>query len=209
MNEKARLVGINHVALEVGNIEEALAFYGQVFEFSLRPRSEKMAFIDMGDQFIALFEAHTQHPDEGRHFGLVVDDKEKVRRQLEQAGVQLLPGRGVEFRDPSGNRVQIVEYAHIQFTKRQAVLDGMGCADLHKSREAIEELARKGMAVKENRGVLRGRPMLWHKRGHIRGWVRVWRFDPVRRYHRSIMLRRGGERRADNRERYSHVVLVL
>jgi lactoylglutathione lyase len=101
MNEKARLVGINHVALEVGNIEEALAFYGRVFEFSLRGRSEKMAFINMGDQFIALFEAHTQHPDEGRHFGLVVDDEEKVRRQLEQAGVQLLPGRGVEFRDPS------------------------------------------------------------------------------------------------------------
>ena len=92
MNEKARLVGINHVALEVGNIEEALAFYGRVFEFSVRWRSEKMAFIDMGDQFIALFEGHTQHPDEGRHFGLVVDDKEKVRRQLEQAGVQLLPG---------------------------------------------------------------------------------------------------------------------
>src|SRR5438876_12230037 len=82
MNEKARLVGINHVGLEVGNIEEALAFYGRVFEFSLRGRSETMAFIDMGDQFIALLEAHTQHPDEGRHFGLVVDDKEKVRRQL-------------------------------------------------------------------------------------------------------------------------------
>src|SRR5216684_2273212 len=93
-NEKARLVGINHVALEVGNIEEALAFYGRVFEFSLRGRSEKMAFVDLGDQFIALFEAHTRHPDEGRHFGLVVDDKEKVRKQLEQAGVKLLPGSG-------------------------------------------------------------------------------------------------------------------
>jgi predicted enzyme related to lactoylglutathione lyase len=150
MNEKARLVGINHVGLEVGNIEEALAFYGRVFEFSLRGRSEKMAFIDMGDQFIALFEARKQHPDEGRHFGLVVDDKEKVRRQLAQAGVRLLPGRGVEFRDPWGNRVQIVEYANIQFTKHQAVLEGMGCADLHKAREALEELARKGMAVKEN-----------------------------------------------------------
>ncbi len=150
MSDKARIVGINHVALEVGNIEEALAFYGRVFEFSLRGRGEKMAFIDMGDQFIAMFEAHTHHPDEGRHFGLVVDDKEKVRRQLEQAGVKLLPGRGVEFRDPWGNRVQIVEYANIQFTKHPAVLDGMGCANLHKSPEAIEELARKGMALKQD-----------------------------------------------------------
>src|SRR5216683_6345417 len=148
MSDKARIVGINHIGLEVGNIEEALAFYGRVFEFSLRGRSEKMAFIDMGDQFIALVEAHTQHPDEGRHFGLVVDDKEKVRRQLEQAGVQLLPGRGVEFRDPSGNRVQIVEYANIQFTKHPAVLDGMGCTGLRKSPGALDELAKKGMPVK-------------------------------------------------------------
>jgi lactoylglutathione lyase len=150
MSDKARLVGINHVGLEVGNIEEALAFYARLFEFSLRGRSEKMAFIDMGDQFIALFEARSQRPDEGRHFGLVVDDKEKVTQRLEQAGVKLLPGRGVEFRDPWGNRIQIVEYANIQFTKIQAVLDGMGCGDLHKSPEAIEELARKRMAVKEN-----------------------------------------------------------
>src|SRR6266481_3889505 len=150
MSEKARLVGINHVALEVGNIEQALAFYGRVFEFSLRGRSEKMAFVDLGDQFIALFEADTRHPDEGRHFGLVVDDKVKVRKRLEQVGIMLLPGSGVEFRDPWGNRVQIVEYANIQFTKHQAVLDGMGCADLHKSREAVEELARKGIAVEAN-----------------------------------------------------------
>jgi catechol-2,3-dioxygenase len=150
LDNKARLVGINHVALEVGSIEEALAFYGRLFEFSLRGRSARIAFIDMGDQFINLSEGRTQRPDEDRHFGLVVDDKEKVRRQLEKTGVKLLPGRGVEFRDPWGNRVQIVEYANIQFTKHQAVLDGMGCADLHKSREAIAELARKGMAVKEN-----------------------------------------------------------
>jgi len=150
MSDKARPVGINHVGLEVGNIEEALAFYTRLFDFSLRGRSEKMAFIDMGDQFIALFEARAQRPDEGRHIGLVVDDKEKVRQRLEQAGVKLLPGRGVEFRDPWGNRIQIVEYANIQFTKDQAVLDGMGCSDLRKSPEAIEELTRKGMALKEN-----------------------------------------------------------
>jgi len=147
MSDKARIVGINHVALEVGNIEEALSFYGRAFEFSLRGRSEKMAFIDMGDQFIALFEGHSQDSDAGRHFGLVVDDKEKVRERLQTAGVKLLPGRGVEFRDPWGNRVQIVEYANIQFTKHPAVLGGMGCTDLRKSPQAIEELTRKGVIL--------------------------------------------------------------
>jgi len=145
MSDKARMVGINHVGLGVGNIDEALAFYGRVFEFSLRGRGEKMAFIDMGDQFIPLFEASNQPPDAERHFGLVVDNKEKVRQQLQQAGVKLLSSRGVEFRDPWGNRVQIVEYPNIQFTKHRAVLDGMGCADLHKSQEAIAELAKKGI----------------------------------------------------------------
>ena len=108
-----------------------------------------MAFIDMGDQFINLSESRVRGPDEERHFGLVVDDKEKVRRRLKEAGVKTLPGRGVEFRDPWGNRVQIVEYANIQFTKHQAVLEGMGCADLHKSAAAIEELSRKGIVLKE------------------------------------------------------------
>src|SRR6266436_3371466 len=147
LNDKARLVGINHVALEVGSIEEALAFYGRLFEFSLRGRSAKIAFIDMGDQFINVTEGRTQLPDEDRHFGLVVDDKEKVIQRLKEAGVSTLPGRGVEFRDPWGNRVQIVEYANIQFTKHRAVLDGMGCAHVHKSREAVEELARKGIVL--------------------------------------------------------------
>jgi lactoylglutathione lyase len=149
MNDKARLVGINHVALEVGSIEEALSFYGQLFELALRGRSAKTAFIDLGDQFINLSESRAQGRDEERHFGLVVEDKEKVRRRLKEAGVKTLPGRGVEFRDPWGNRVQIVEYANIQFTKHKAVLEGMGCADLHKSAAAIEELSRKGIALKE------------------------------------------------------------
>jgi lactoylglutathione lyase len=148
-NDKARLVGVNHVALEVGSIEEALTFYGRLFEFSLRGRSARMAFIDLGDQFINLSENRSQHRDEDRHFGLVVDDKEKIKRRLEQAGVELLPGRGVEFRDPWGNRVQIVQYADIQFTKHRAVLEGMGCADLHKSPAAIDELSRKGMAFED------------------------------------------------------------
>jgi catechol-2,3-dioxygenase len=150
MSNKPRIVGINHVALEVGNIEEALSFYGKAFEFSLRGRGEKMAFIDMGDQFIALFEGHNGQSDAGRHFGLVVDDKEKVRQQLHNAGVTLLPGRGVEFRDLWGNRVQIVEYANIQFTKHPAVLERMGCADLRKSAGALDELAKKGMPIKQD-----------------------------------------------------------
>ena len=149
LSGKARLVGVNHVALEVGNIEEALSFYGSLFEFSLRGRSAKMAFIDMGDQFIALSEGRTQPPDKERHCGLVVDDKEKVRQKLKEAGAKILAGRGVEFRDPWGNRVQIVVYANIQFTKAKAVLEGMGCEGLRKSREAIAELARKGMGVNE------------------------------------------------------------
>ena len=155
LNDKARLVGINHVALEVWSIDQALSFYGNLFQFSLRGKSAKMAFIDMGDQFIALSEGRTQPPDAARHFGLVVDDKEKVRKKLKKVGTKILPGRGVEFRDPWGNRVQIVEYANIQFTKQKAVLDGMRCGDLHKSREAMAELARKGMAaVKEGESAL-------------------------------------------------------
>jgi catechol-2,3-dioxygenase len=147
MNDKARIVGINHIGLAVGNIDQALEFYGRIFEFRLRGRSEKMAFIDMGDQFIAMFEAPPQPADAERHFGLVVDDKEKVRHQLKQADVTLLPGKGVEFRDPWGNRIQIIEYANIQFTKHPAVLNGMGCGDLIKSPAAIDELARKGIIL--------------------------------------------------------------
>jgi predicted enzyme related to lactoylglutathione lyase len=150
MSDRARIIGINHVALEVGNIEEALSFYGRAFDYSLRGRSEKMAFIDMGDQFIALFEGQAEHSDAGRHFGLVVDDKEKVRKQLENAGVELLPGRGVEFRDPWGNRVQIVEYANIQFAKHPAVLNGMGCGHLRKSGGALDELAKKRMSINQD-----------------------------------------------------------
>ena len=150
LNDKAKLVGMNHVALEVGSIDEALSFYGRLFEFSLRGRSAKMAFIDMGDQFINLSEGRTQSPDKGRHLGLVVDDKQKVRKRVAEAGVKTLPGRGLEFRDPWGNRIQIVEYANIQFTKHKAVLEGMGCADLHKSPTAIAELAHKGITLKES-----------------------------------------------------------
>src|SRR5215472_10445950 len=110
---KARLVGFNHVALEVGDIEAALAFYGRLFEFELRSKSDSMAFIDLGDQFIALQRGRTQGVDDGRHFGLVVDDKEGVRKALADAGVRTLPGPFLDFLDPWGNRVEVVGYENI------------------------------------------------------------------------------------------------
>jgi lactoylglutathione lyase len=142
---RPRLVGINHVALEVGDVEEALAFYGSLFDFQLRGRLPGMAFLDMGDQFLAISEGRRQPPDDGRHFGLVVDDKEAVRRALTEAGVEVVPSRGLNFRDPWGNRVEVVEYADIQFTKDAGVLGGMGLAGLEKSSEAVRELEEKGL----------------------------------------------------------------
>jgi catechol-2,3-dioxygenase len=142
---KPRLVGINHVALEVGDIDEALAFYGRLFEFSLRGRGETMAFIDMGDQFIALATARTQTKDQHRHFGLVVDDRAPVRQALEELGAEILPGRGLDFIDPWGNYVQVVEYQDIQFTKAPEVLHAMGLDYLGKSEAARRELASKGI----------------------------------------------------------------
>src|ERR1700731_4754563 len=144
---KARPVGFNHIALEVGDIEEALAFYGRLFDFKLRGRSETSAFIDLGDQFLALQKGRTQPADDGRHFGLVVDDKEMVRKALADAGIQPLPGRFLDFLDPWGNRVEIVGYDNIQFTKAPNVLRGMGLAHLSKNENAKKELAKKGMAV--------------------------------------------------------------
>ena len=144
--KKARAVGFNHVALEVGDIEEALVFYGRLFEFKLRGKSEKMAFIDLGDQFLALQAGRRQPADDGRHFGLVVDDKEAVRAALADAGVEPLPGRFLDFLDPWGNRIEIIGYDNIQFTKAPNVLRGMGLSDLAKNEKAIQELTDKGMA---------------------------------------------------------------
>jgi len=146
MTAHPRLVGINHIALEVGNVDEALEFYGRIFELTLRGRGARMAFIDMGDQFIALAAGRTQPPDSHRHFGLVVDDKESTRRALEEAGADILPGGGLDFRDPWGNHVQVVEYSEIQFTKATEVLRGMGLEGLEKSPEALAELRAKGLA---------------------------------------------------------------
>ncbi len=144
---KARAIGINHVALEVGDIDEALEFYGKIFEFSLRGRGETSAFLDMGDQFIALFKGGSGARDTGRHFGLVVDDPAKVRRALEEIGVEILPGPGVDFLDPWGNFVQIVTYGKIQFMKTPAVLRAMGLGHLEKTEDARREIAEKGFAA--------------------------------------------------------------
>jgi catechol 2,3-dioxygenase-like lactoylglutathione lyase family enzyme len=147
MNARARAVGINHVALEVGHLEEALSFYGGIVEIELRGREPGMAFIDIGDQFVALSEGRTQPPDGARHFGLVVDDKEAVRAALQEAGVEVPTGRPLNFRDPWGNHVQVVDYRDIQFTKAESVLHGMGLQGLEKSDNALEELRNKGLAA--------------------------------------------------------------
>src|SRR5580658_7237531 len=144
---KPRAVGLNHIALEVGDIEEALAFYGSLFAFELRGKSETMAFIDLGDQFIALQKGRKQPADDGRHFGLVVEDNEAVRSALKAAGVAVLGGRFLDFLDPWGNRIEIVGYDNIQFSKAPNVLRGMGLTHLSKNESARKELAEKGMAV--------------------------------------------------------------
>jgi catechol 2,3-dioxygenase-like lactoylglutathione lyase family enzyme len=146
MASHARLIGFNHVALEVGDIEEALEFYGRLFEVKLRGRGRGMAFIDAGDQFIALSEGRSQERDEHRHIGMVVDDKRVVRRSLKELDVEILPGRGLDFLDPWGNRWQVVEYSEVQFTKASHILQGMGLGYLKKSEDALEELRRKGLA---------------------------------------------------------------
>jgi lactoylglutathione lyase len=147
MTPLARLVGFNHVAVEVGDVEEALDFYGRIFEVELRGRGPGMASVDAGDQFIALSEGRTEPSDDHRHVGLVVDDKRAVRRALREAGVEILPGRGLDFLDPWGNRWQVVEYGEIQFTKAPEVLRGMGLGDLKKTEKALEELRRKGLSL--------------------------------------------------------------
>lgn len=146
MSEKARFLGINHVALEVGDIDEALDFYGRLFDFELRGRvGDKMAFIDAGDQFIAISAGRVQPGDDSRHFGLVVDDLGAVREALEREGVAILPGRGLDFLDPWGNRFQVVQYEEIQFTKSPAALKKLGVEGLGKSERAEGEMRDKGL----------------------------------------------------------------
>jgi lactoylglutathione lyase len=143
----ARAVGINHVALEVGDVDEALAFYGRIVRFELRGRvGASMAFLDLGDQFLAVSAGRSQPPDRSRHLGLVVDDKAAVRAALRAAGVEPLPGRGLDFLDPWGNRIEVVQYDEIQFTKAPEILRGMGLDGLGKTAGALDELRAKGLA---------------------------------------------------------------
>jgi lactoylglutathione lyase len=141
----ARMVGLNHIALAVGDVDEAVEFYGRIFELDLRGRVPGMAFLDMGDQFLALAEGDDPAPDLSRHFGLVVDDRARVRQALQDAGVDIEPGRGLHFRDPWGNLVEVVQYSEIQFTKAPPVLSGMGLEGLGKSESAQQELRDKGL----------------------------------------------------------------
>jgi lactoylglutathione lyase len=145
-SSKPRLVGFNHVAIEVGDISQALDFYGKLFSFELRSREPGMAFIDLGDQFLALQETPNPSSTGGRHFGLVVEDKEAARRAILAAGITIEPGPFLDFRDPWGNLIEIVGYTNIQFTKADHVLRGMGLSHLRKNDEAIRELSEKGMA---------------------------------------------------------------
>ncbi len=142
---KPKMVGMNHVAIEVGDIEAALTFYGRIFDFTLRGKGKTNAFIDMGDQFINLTQVSTEHRDSPRHFGLVVDDRSAVRDLVKAAGGELLDGPFLDFLDPWGNRVEVIAYGDIQFTKAPHVLRGMGLAR-DKTEKAQRELADKGMA---------------------------------------------------------------
>ncbi|MGH3265350.1 MAG: VOC family protein [Trebonia sp.] len=144
--DRIRAVGINHVALEVDSVDAALDWWSRFFEFELRGRRKGMAWIDLGDQFIALSEPRSQADDEDRHFGLVVDGKEALRTALRNAGVSVPDAGSLRLRDPWGNTIEIVDYRDVQFTKAPAVLQGIGLGDLDKSDTALEELRSKGLA---------------------------------------------------------------
>jgi catechol 2,3-dioxygenase-like lactoylglutathione lyase family enzyme len=145
MPDRARLVGINHVALEVGDVDAALDLYGRLFAFELRGRAHGMAFLDMGDQFLALSQGRRQPRDDGRHFGLVVDDKEAVRAAVEREGLEMLPGRRLDFYDPWGNRFEIVDYRDIQFERAPAVKRKLGIEALSKNEKARAEIRERGL----------------------------------------------------------------
>jgi catechol 2,3-dioxygenase-like lactoylglutathione lyase family enzyme len=148
VEQRARLIGVNHVALEVPDLEAALALYGRLFDFELRGRVPGAAFIDMGDQFIALMQGRRQGADDERHFGLVVDDVGAVRDAVEREGLEVIhPGaRGLDFRDPWGNHFQIVAYEAVQFERSPGVKRKLGIGDLAKSAAAVREIDERGLA---------------------------------------------------------------
>jgi lactoylglutathione lyase len=141
----ARLIGFNHVALEVGDVEEALELYGRLFAFELRGRAGRMAFIDAGDQFLALSEGRRQAPDDERHFGLVVDDLEAVRAAVEREGLEIVGSRGLDFLDPWGNHFQVVAYRDIQFERAPGVKRKLGIEGLEKTPEALRQIRERGL----------------------------------------------------------------
>jgi catechol 2,3-dioxygenase-like lactoylglutathione lyase family enzyme len=145
MTDSPRLIGINHVALEVGDLDAALELYGRLFAFELRGRSPGMAFIDMGDQFLALAEGRSQPPDDNRHFGLVVDDKQAVRAAVEREDLEMLPGRRLDFLDPWGNRFEVVEYGDVQFDRVPGVKRKLGIEGLEKTDKARAEIRDRGL----------------------------------------------------------------
>jgi catechol 2,3-dioxygenase-like lactoylglutathione lyase family enzyme len=139
----ARLVGINHVAVQVGDLDAMIEFLGRIVDgLELRGRSGAMAFVDMGDQFLALERA--AEPVTAGHYGLVVDDQADVVRRARDAGARMIGDH--DFLDPWGNHWQVVDYRAVQFTKSQRVLEGMGLEELEKSEKAIAELRAKGLA---------------------------------------------------------------
>jgi lactoylglutathione lyase len=142
-----RAIGINHVAFDVADVDETLAWYERWFVFTLRGRGRNMAFIDLGDQFIALMQAGADgpHVDRTRHHGIVVDDKEALRAELLDADVEVARSGSLRIRDPSGNQLEIVDYRDVQFSKTGPVLGAMGLDGLQKSESARRELADKGM----------------------------------------------------------------
>jgi catechol 2,3-dioxygenase-like lactoylglutathione lyase family enzyme len=147
VERRARLIGVNHVALEVGDLEAALALYGRLFEFELRGRAPGAAFIDMGDQFIAVMQGRAQPADDERHFGLVVDDVAAAREAVGGEGLAIVgdTGQSFDFLDPWGNRFQVVGYCDIQFERTAGVRRKLGIEQLAKTSEAQRQISERGL----------------------------------------------------------------
>lgn len=148
MADRARLIGVNHVALEVGDVEEAVALYERLFDFTMRGRGRRMAFLDMGDQFLAIAEGRSQPADDERHFGLVVDDVARAREAVQREGLEVASEtrQSFDFRDPWGNRFQVVGYRNIQFERTDGVKRKLGIEELGKTDDARSQISERGLA---------------------------------------------------------------